>query len=479
MDDQTPAIETWNSHAGRRLLTQLGRREVNLKATFERLRLQRWEQSWLRRVLKWNFGPHRRSKPTQWRIVRGLAEEFDQLRRQQARQQVKMSGDQRGFQGNREHLDLLAGSLGSPKTDNAWNAWRRRHPRTSPDLRRANLHGTHLQGFNLEDADLRRANLSSCDLTGARFRHADLRGATFFDAKLLGADLRDSNLTGAWLHNSDLTLARLESAHLSAALLTACNLNHANLKGTDLRGMYFWGCSYWGVLLDKRTQQAGIKITMDNFDWIELAIQNPRRGAAFPKPDFPIEIDDLQVADFVRQINDHPGRVADMVSAASSRLVLLLGRFSGGRKGLLEGIEGVLSEMGYVGMVFDFRPPENRDVIESVSILAGLSNFVIADLTDSRSTALESQLVIPALAVPFIPIIREGKRAFSMFAALQQKYPWVRPIVVYRSQDELRRRLKGEIIPDAARWAEKLRDQKRVRDDHKVRRVRRSARGSA
>jgi len=67
---------------------------------------------------------------------------------------------------------------------------------------------------------------------------------------------------------------------------------------------------------------------------------------------------------------------------------------------------------------------------------------------------------VPTLAVPFIPIIRKGKPAFSMFSALQQKYPWVRPIVIYKTNVELGRRLKEEIVPGAERLAKQLKKKK-------------------
>src|SRR5262249_10201487 len=120
-----------------------------------------------------------------------------------------------------------------------------------------------------------------------------------------------------------------------------------------------------------------------------------------------------------------------------------------------------LSQMGFVPMVFDFTPPENRDVIETVAILAGLSRFVIADLTNPRSTPLETQLVVPTLAVPFIPIIRKGEPAFSLFSGLKHKYPWVRPLVKYTTND-LIRRLRRSIVPGALRLAEQLRKQKHI-----------------
>ena len=98
-----------------------------------------------------------------------------------------------------------------------------------------------------------------------------------------------------------------------------------------------------------------------------------------------------------------------MIGAAAGRLVLLLGRFTGPHREMLDRVSySTLADRQYIPMVFDFSPPDGRDVIESVAILAGLSHFVIADLTDPRSTPLESQLLVPMLAIPFFPIVHRG-----------------------------------------------------------------------
>jgi hypothetical protein len=214
-----------------------------------------------------------------------------------------------------------------------------------------------------------------------------------------------------------------------------------------------WGCSFWGVTLDESTRQSGIRIS-SNFDWIEFVMSKKPRNRALAEF-FDITIDDLRMADFMWQIKDYPERVADMINAATSKLVLLLGRFTGRQRQILDDVlVPALTQRGYIPMVFDFKPPNSRDVIETVAILAGLSHFVIADLTDPRSTPLESQLCAPMLAIPFFPIIRRGDRVFSMFADLQRKYPWVQPPRTYRGKSDLRALLTKEIIPTAEREAQ-------------------------
>jgi hypothetical protein len=110
-----------------------------------------------------------------------------------------------------------------------------------------------------------------------------------------------------------------------------------------------------------------------------------------------------------------------------------------------------------VPIVFDFDEPNNRDTIETVAVLAGLSHFIVADLSRPRSTPLEAHLVIPTIAVPFAPILHVDESPFPMFTALERKYPWVLPIVHYRSPKDVVSRLKKEIVDPAEKKAECLR----------------------
>ena len=66
---------------------------------------------------------------------------------------------------------------------------------------------------------------------------------------------------------------------------------------------------------------------------------------------------------------------------------------------------------GFVPMVFIFDKPEVKDFTETVRLLAGLSHFVIADISNPRSTPLELQAIVPECIVPFVTILEKGGRA--------------------------------------------------------------------
>jgi hypothetical protein len=233
------------------------------------------------------------------------------------------------------------------------------------------------------------------------------------------------------------------------------SLNTAHLEGADLRNAFLWGTSVWQVGTDRSTRQANIGIGWGVFDPIDAAAFGLKREAREAK--FNIRVDDIAVADFISLVSNNRTALASILDAASSKLVLLLGRFRGKQKEVFHALDSALSEIGYVPIVFDFREPNDRDLVETVAILAGLSRFVIADLTSPHSTPLESHLIIPNMAIPFVPILRGRERPFSMFFALQRKYPWVLPPIDYTSQADLLRKLGTKIVKPAEERAKQLR----------------------
>jgi hypothetical protein len=109
-------------------------------------------------------------------------------------------------------------------------------------------------------------------------------------------------------------------------------------------------------------------------------------------------------------------------------------------------------------MVFDFDKSEVKDFTETVRLLAGLSHFVIADITNPRAAPLELQAIVPDYMIPFVPILEQGEEPFSMFIDLWIKYrEWVFDPIHYPSVDRLIEVLDKEIIcPAQARFPELL-----------------------
>src|SRR6516164_6286629 len=225
----------------------------------------------------------------------------------------------------------------------AWNAWRLKNLDIPPDL---------------SDANLSEARLVEANLSGAYLRGANLGGAHLEAANLSGADL-------------------------SGADLQCCPLVDTNLTNADITGCYVWGVSAWGVKLEG-TKQQNLFIT------------------AGDEPE--VTVDNIEVAQFVHLLL-HNEKIRDVIDTVGKKGVLLLGRFTEGRIAVLERLREELRKRGYLPIVFNFNKPETKDFTETVRLLAGLSKFVIADVTNPKSTPLELQALVPQIMVPFQPII--------------------------------------------------------------------------
>lgn len=387
-----------------------------------------------------------------------------------------------------------------------WNNWRRNHPDLKPDLSSAQLCQVDLRGANLRDVDFAGADLSCARIGSVPSRNtsgrallidaagdqshksylrkmlwgehppADLRGADLSDANLCGADLqwvrmdraflRDAALCGAKLNGAVLEEADLRGANLSRhahfgstdlsnVTLTGANLGFADLRGADLsgailkhailtesrldgaslRGTHVYGVSAWGVTVEDSIQE-------------DLVITRSEDEPA-------ICVDDLRIAQFVFLLLDNRN-IRDLFNTLGRKSVLLLGRFSAQYKPVLEAMRMRLRSLGCVPIVFDFEGSAERDFRETVLILAGMSLFVIADITNASSVALELQATVPNFMVPFVPIFQQGNNVFAMFASLGNAYQWVLDPFAYDSTESLMELFESAIVAPALAKHEEL-----------------------
>ncbi len=107
-------------------------------------------------------------------------------------------------------------------------------------------------------------------------------------------------------------------------------------------------------------------------------------------------------------------------------------------------------------MMFDFEKPEQKDFTETIKVLAGMSRFIIADITNPKSSPLELQATVPDYMTPLVPIIHEDEEPFSMFLDLQQKYDWVLDILKYDSVENLSYYFEEAIIQPALVMSDRL-----------------------
>ena len=276
-----------------------------------------------------------------------------------------------------------------------------------------------------------RANLDDTNLG-----HANLYKANLCDASLWDANLSEANLQGA-----DLSSAYLRHTNLSGADLRHVSLEHANMIGTIVEkalisGSKIFGVNVWG-LGGEFQEQTDLVITQ---------IGEPV-----------ITVDDIEVAQFIYLILNNT-KIRNVINTVTSKSVLILGRFAlPERKKILDALRSKLHEYNLLPIVFDFDRPSDKDFTETIKTLAGISYFVIADVTNPKSSPLELQATVPDYQIPFVPIIQEGESPFAMMVDLQKKYNWVLPTRSYDSIETLMAALKPGIIDPAVEMRNKLR----------------------
>jgi Pentapeptide repeats (8 copies) len=296
---------------------------------------------------------------------------------------------------NDEHVALLKQGV------DAWNKWRNK-----PDIMfRPDLSGANLCAALLTGAWCLRANLSEADLSGAFLRSANLSWASFNEANLRGADLNAAQLV-----NSDLT-------------------------GADLTGCRIFGVSAWGLKLEGAKQR-------------NLVIRHE------DEPE--ITVDNIEIAQFIYLLL-HNQKIRDVIDTITSKAVLILGRFTEERKAVLDALREELRRRDYLPILFDFDKPANRDLTETISLLARMARFIVADITDAKAIPQELNVIVPDLpSVPVQPLLLRESSEFGMFEHYA-RYPWVLPLYRYETRDQLIAALGEHVIEPAERKASELR----------------------
>jgi hypothetical protein len=148
--------------------------------------------------------------------------------------------------------------------------------------------------------------------------------------------------------------------------------------------------------------------------------------------------------------------IRDVINTITSKVVLILGRFNEQQKPVLEAIRDELRVNNFLPVLFGFDPPRNRIITETLTTLARLARFIIADITDPRSIPQELAFIVPDLpSVPIQPIIHISQREYGMFEHFI-RFPWVLPVYHYTDQTSLQHSLKENVIGTAEQMAKEL-----------------------
>lgn len=286
------------------------------------------------------------------------------------------------------------------------------------------LIGVNLSGINLNGANLNRANLQKANLSGSDLRNANLTGANLSEA-----DLSGSQLIGATLEEAILRDANLKDANLDNASLISCSLVGANLDGANLSNCEVYGISTWDIKITDRTIMKDLIIS---------------------KTDQPLmTIDDIEVAQFLYTILDNR-KISQVIDTMRTRCVLILGSFDDASKVTLNLLKNVIRINGHIPMIFNFEPPRNQELMETVRTMALLSNFVIVDLSNRSGQLHELANLVKDTFVPFVTIAKSGTVITAMHGEFKHYYWYRQEYFAFSKDEEFPQLFKEQIIP----WVE-------------------------
>jgi hypothetical protein len=363
---------------------------------------------------------------------------------------------------NQEHHDILRQGV------DVWNNWRREHPEIRPDLSEADLSKAKLSRANLRGARLRRANLRGANLIGADLAGTYLAGADFSEADLSGVNFIEANLIKANLTRANLSIADFSGADLGEANLIKANLTRANLSITDLSGADLGEANLEGANLTRarlvETNLTRATLTACSIYGISawnVELEGATQDSLVITPDDEpvITVDNLKIAQFIYLLLNN-AEIRDVIDTITSKVVLILGRFTSERKAVLDALKDELRKHNYSPILFDFEKPANRDLTETVSTLAHLARFIIVDLTDPSSAPHEVATIIPHCIVPVQPLLLQDdaqpRHEYAMFHDLRARYDWVLPTYRYKELGDLLASLQERVIAPAEKKAQEL-----------------------
>jgi hypothetical protein len=295
----------------------------------------------------------------------------------------------------------------------------------------------------MQSCKLQNAQLDGADMSNALLENADLRRACCLRTILVGADLSGADLSWADLSWADMTGANLMYAKLIKT----------RLKGAILRQCRVFGTSTWDVDLTD-AEQGDLDISYASFLLgTDVTAPNERQAA--------ITVDDIEVAQFVYMLLDNR-KFRNVIETMTSVAVLLLGNFSPGRKPVLDAMRKELRSRGYLPIVFDFDVAASRDLIDTVTTLARLARFVIADLSQPRSVPDELRAIVE-VQVPIQPVIDSAEKPYGTFLSLMQHSHVLAPFK-YHNTLELVAQFEDVVLRPAESKAREIENKRRNAD---------------
>ncbi|GAB3274234.1 pentapeptide repeat-containing protein [Parahaliea aestuarii] len=280
----------------------------------------------------------------------------------------------------------------------SWNTWRQQHPGrlsfSAPSWYDCpGPGGLQIKGRN-------RVDFSGMDLSGVSIYNAFAEGLQLRNTRFVGAhfeegDFSRADFSGAEFRDTRFNKTIFTGACFEGASFVNCNLNRVNLVGANFRverivETVVYGIAAWDMEVAEQTEQSRLVIEKTYELYTELIA-----GGTIP-----LMVDDIELAQFVYYLSNHR-KMRDTLNILNDRGVLLLGRFQNGGLERLYLVRDWFQKQGYMAMIFDFARPDNLSLTETVVTMAGLSKFVVVDLSGG-SVPAELQSILAQIKKPLL-----------------------------------------------------------------------------
>jgi hypothetical protein len=220
----------------------------------------------------------------------------------------------------------------------------------------------------------------------------------FDDTKFEEGDFSRADFSNATFRNTRFNKTILSGASFDGATFVNCNLNRVNLVGAsfcvrEITETVVYGIAAWDLKTCEGMKQSKLVIER-TYDLYSTIVADGK---------IPLMVDDIELAQFVYYLSSHR-KLRDTLNVLNTRGVLMLGGFENGGLERLNSIGERLAHHGYMPMTFDFGRPDSLSMTETVITMAGLSKFVIVDLSSGPSVPFELKSIFIAMKKPLLAI---------------------------------------------------------------------------
>ncbi len=263
-------------------------------------------------------------------------------------------------------------------------------------------------------------DFSSSNLNKSIFTHCKFIRCQFKSVSLIECKLNFSQFNGCIFVNTNLSKSEQYSTAYRNCKIINSTMMWAKLIETTfidsiISNSKIYGAAVWGI-------------SLHNTHTNDLIISKNSEAE--------IKVDNIEVAQFIYLLLNNK-KIRDIITTLTSKIILILGRFTPDRVIILEKIKSEISNKGFVPILFTFEPSPNRDLTETIQLLASISKIVIADISEPRSVPQELSHIIPFFpSLQIQPIIFEKDFEYGMFDHWKS-YKWVKEVFQYKNDTHL------------------------------------------